>query len=139
MGRAHKRSQNNAPELGANAFLIKGMMQMLQEQIKASEPKVRRKRKPSQYNIFMSEEMARLKAQYSSKLNSGEMGHKDIFKLAALAWKDCNESCKSNIATGSAFSKIKAANKLMKKAHEIQQETKTRSPKTRSRGKASRR
>ena len=138
MGRARKRSQNNGMDLGANAFLIKGMMQMLQQQIKASEPKVKRKRKPSQYNIFMSEEMARLKVQYSAELARGDMIHKDIFSMAAEAWKNCDTSCKSNIQSESAFSKVKAANKLMKKAGEEQQ-NKTRSPKNRSRGKASRR
>lgn len=128
MGRTHKRSHNNAPEFGANAFLIKGMMQMLQEQIKASEPKVRRKRKPSRYNIFMSEEMTRLKA-----IHGDSKSHKVIFKMATEAWKKCDDACKTRITPESTFSKIKTANRLMKQAREITDEGKTRSPKTRTR------
>lgn len=141
MGRAHKRAQNNMADLGANAFLLKGMMQMLQQQIKASEPKVRRKRKPSQYNIFMSEEMARLKTQYAAKIDNGEISHKDIFAMAAEAWSQCDLSCKNKIANESAFTKAKAAARLMKKAKEIgnAMKTRTRSSQTRSRGKATRR
>ena len=49
----------------------------------------RKKKKPSMYNIFMKEEMARLKKK------KPDMDHKERFKTAAGNWKTSKQNPKN--------------------------------------------
>ena len=138
MGRPKKSRSAANPAPAMNSDILKGMIKMLQQQIKAADkPTSRKKRDPSDYNIFMSKTINELKIQYKEKLKSKDMNYKNIFKMATELWADCDKDCIEKLGGKGTFLKQQKLEKLNEKAsklkNELEESSKSREGKVRSR------